>query len=128
MNIKHRIRSLPVISTIIFSLGVAASAVIATGADIIAVIDRIAFQTNILALNAAVEAARAASLEQSAGIEDIGRAIVSMDDMTQQHSALVEQASAAAESLTDQTTQLGHALAVFKLAETRRAPLALGRA
>ncbi|MDL2356933.1 MAG: methyl-accepting chemotaxis protein [Pseudomonadota bacterium] len=59
----------------------------------------------------------AASQEQSAGIEDIGRAIVSMDEMTQQNSALVEQASAAAESLSEQTTQLGHALAVFKLAE-----------
>jgi methyl-accepting chemotaxis protein len=38
-----------------------------------------------------------------------------MDQMTQQNSALVEQASAAAESLTDQTGQLSGALAVFKL-------------
>ena len=35
--------------------------------------------------------------------------------MTQQNSALVEEASAAAESLTDQTGQLSEALAVFKL-------------
>jgi methyl-accepting chemotaxis protein len=67
----------------------------------------------------------AASQEQSAGIEDIGRAIVSMDEMTQQNSALVEQASAAAESLTDQTSQLTHALAVFKLVEAGPARLAL---
>ena len=157
--------------------------------DIIAVIDGIAFQTNILALNAAVEAARAgeqgrgfavvasevrnlaqrsagaakeikeligdsvakvdagavlvdeagttmgqivdsvkkvadimaeisaASIEQNAGIEYIGRAIVSMDEMTQQNSALVEEASAAAESLSEQTSQLSAALAVFKLSE-----------
>jgi methyl-accepting chemotaxis protein len=66
-----------------------------------------------------------ASHEQSAGIDDIGRAIVSMDEMTQQNSALVEQASAAAESLTEQTTQLSHALAVFKLADAGPARLAL---
>jgi methyl-accepting chemotaxis protein len=61
---------------------------------------------------------RAASDEQNAGIEHIGRAIVSMDSMTQQNSALVEEASAAAESLTDQTRQLADALSVFKLKET----------
>ena len=56
-----------------------------------------------------------AGQRQSAGIEDIGRAIGSMDEMTQQNSALVEEASAAAESLTGQTTQLTSALSVFKL-------------
>jgi methyl-accepting chemotaxis protein len=40
-----------------------------------------------------------------------------MDEMTQQNSALVEEASAAAESLTEQTSQLAAALAVFKLSE-----------
>jgi len=39
-----------------------------------------------------------------------------MDQMTQQNSALVEEASAAAESLQEQAVQLGTALAVFKLA------------
>jgi methyl-accepting chemotaxis protein len=161
--------------------------------EIIAVIDGIAFQTNILALNAAVEAARAgeqgrgfavvagevrnlahrsaaaakeikgligdsvakvdagsvlvdqagatmqqivgavrkvhdimaemsaAGQRQREGIEQIGRAIDEMDQMTQQNSALVEEASAAAESLTDQTGELSNALAVFKL-ETSAAP------
>ncbi len=74
-----------------------------------------------------------AGQRQSEGIEDIGRAIDSMDEMTQQNSALVEEASAAAESLTEQTGQLTGALSVFKLAEQgsgpafakRAAPLAL---
>jgi methyl-accepting chemotaxis protein len=62
----------------------------------------------------------AAGQRQSQGIDDIGRAIASIDDMTQQNSALVEEASAAAVSLLDQTEQLSGALAVFKLAGNGR--------
>ena len=58
---------------------------------------------------------RDAGARQSAGIDDIGRAIVSIDEMTQQNAALVEEASAAAESMTAQTGHLTEALAVFKL-------------
>ncbi|APV51380.1 hypothetical protein BWI17_17795 [Betaproteobacteria bacterium GR16-43] len=156
-------------------------------ADIITVIDGIAFQTNILALNAAVEAARAgeqgrgfavvagevrtlaqrsaeaakeikdlignsvekvdagsklvndagqtmdevvksvkrvadiiseitaASLEQSAGIEQVNQAITQMDQVTQQNAALVEQAAAAAESMQEQAGGLAQAVSVFRL-------------
>ncbi len=158
-------------------------------ADIISVIDSIAFQTNILALNAAVEAARAgeqgrgfavvasevrslagrsadaakeikglinasvervaqgtalvdqagvtmaevvssihrvtdimgeisaASIEQSAGVAQVGEAIAQMDQVTQQNAALVEESAAAAESLRAEAQQLVQAVAVFKLAE-----------
>jgi methyl-accepting chemotaxis protein len=66
----------------------------------------------------------AAGQQQTAGIEDIGRAIDSMDEMTQQNAALVEEASAAAASLTEQTGQLTGSLSVFKLDEgsTRQPP------
>jgi methyl-accepting chemotaxis protein len=157
-------------------------------ADIIGVIEGIAFQTNILALNAAVEAARAgeegrgfsvvaaevrnlaqrsagaakeikalittsvervangstlaqdagetmgevvkavkrvndiigeitaASHEQRAGIEEINRAVTQMDAGTQQNAALVEEATAAAQSLDDQAKTLKRLVGKFRLA------------
>jgi methyl-accepting chemotaxis protein len=156
-------------------------------ADIINVIDGIAFQTNILALNAAVEAARAgeqgrgfavvagevrnlagrsadaakeikqlitesvgrveqgtslvdqagrtmdevvasikrvtdimgeisaASVEQSAGVGQVGEAVTNMDQVTQQNAALVEEMSAAASSLNTQAQDLVQVVSVFKL-------------
>jgi methyl-accepting chemotaxis protein len=155
-------------------------------ADIIGVIDGIAFQTNILALNAAVEAARAgeqgrgfavvagevrnlaqrsaeaakeikgligtsvdkveagtrlvgeagstigevvanaqrvsdiigeitaATSEQSGGVGQINTAINHLDQMTQQNAALVEQSSAAADSLREQARHLAQAVRTFK--------------
>jgi methyl-accepting chemotaxis protein len=72
----------------------------------------------------------AAGQRQASGIEQIGRAIDSIDGMTQQNSGLVEDASAAASSLSDLTAQLTEALAVFRLdaqvspATTARKPFA----
>jgi methyl-accepting chemotaxis protein-1 (serine sensor receptor) len=156
-------------------------------AEIIGVVDGIAFQTNILALNAAVEAARAgehgrgfavvagevrtlaqrsaeaakeiktligasververggllvdqagstmtevmqaiervtllmneissASVQQSAGVAQVGHAVSQMDQATQQNAALVEESAAAAESLRAQAQALVQAVAVFRL-------------
>ncbi len=157
-------------------------------ADIISVIDEIAFQTNLLALNAAVEAARAgeqgrgfavvasevrnlagrsasaakeikdliqdsvkkvgdgsllvtqsgqtleqivvsvkkvsdivaeiaaASREQSLGIEQVGRAVMQMDELTQQNAALVEQATAASQGMTTEAGALNGLLARYDFA------------
>ncbi len=158
-------------------------------ADIIGVIDEIAFQTNLLALNAAVEAARAgeqgrgfavvasevrnlasrsaeaakeiktliqesvgkisegtklvdesgkalgeivnhvkkvtdvmaeiasSSREQASGIEQVNKAITMMDDVTQQNAALVEEASAAAQSLTEQASNLTQLISRYQVGE-----------
>jgi methyl-accepting chemotaxis protein len=157
-------------------------------ADIIGVIDGIAFQTNILALNAAVEAARAgeqgrgfavvasevrslagrsadaakeikgligssvdrveagsrlvteagktmdelvgavqrvkdimgeittATAEQSDGIAQVNIAIAQLDQVTQQNAALVEESTAAAESLREQAATLNGAVGTFQVA------------
>ncbi|WP_206952125.1 methyl-accepting chemotaxis protein [Trinickia acidisoli] len=55
----------------------------------------------------------AASGEQSSGIEQINRAVVQMDSVTQQNAALVEEAAAAATSLEEQAAQLDAAVAAF---------------
>jgi methyl-accepting chemotaxis protein len=158
-------------------------------ADIIGVIDEIAFQTNLLALNAAVEAARAgeqgrgfavvatevrnlasrsaeaakeikaliqdsvarvtegsklvddsgrtlgeivasvkkvtdivaeisaASQEQSSGIEQVNKAVMSMDEVTQQNAALVEEAAAAAEALMQQAQSMTEMMAKYRLGD-----------
>jgi methyl-accepting chemotaxis protein len=57
----------------------------------------------------------AASQEQSIGIAQVNDAISKMDDVTQQNTALVEEAAAAAESMLEQTDELINAVSVFQL-------------
>jgi len=56
-----------------------------------------------------------ASVEQSAGIEQVNSAIADMDSVTQQNAALVEEAAAAAASLREQAAALAGVVSVFKL-------------
>ena len=65
-----------------------------------------------------------ASEAQSADIEEVNRALAQMDEMTQQNSALVEQAAAAAQSMQDQAAVLEKAVSLFKT-ETRPVPAVL---
>jgi len=57
----------------------------------------------------------AAAAEQSSGIGSVNAAISSLDQMTQQNAALVEQSAAAAESLNDQARRLSQSMGVFRL-------------
>ncbi len=64
----------------------------------------------------------AASQEQSSGIAQVNQAIVSIDDVTQQNAALVEEAAAAAQSMRDQAEMLADAVSVFRLADHQADP------
>jgi methyl-accepting chemotaxis protein len=56
-----------------------------------------------------------ASREQSAGIEQINKAITEMDSATQQNAALVEEAAASSQLLEDQAEKLARAGSQFKM-------------
>jgi methyl-accepting chemotaxis protein len=60
----------------------------------------------------------AASGEQSAGVEQVGEAVMQMDQTTQQNAALVEDSAAAADSLKMQAQELVRTVAIFRLSGT----------
>ena len=64
----------------------------------------------------------ASSGEQTQGVLGMQQAIVSMDQITQQNLALVQQAAAAASSLQRQAAYLSEAVAIFKLDEGAEPP------
>ena len=64
----------------------------------------------------------AAASEQSAGIGQVNGAIASLDQMTQQNAALVEESAAAAESLKDQAQRLAGMVSHFQLGAAAAAP------
>lgn len=57
-----------------------------------------------------------ASAEQSAGIEEVNQAVTHMDEGTQQNAALVEQTSAAAQTLLQQSRELTTLMKFFRVA------------
>jgi methyl-accepting chemotaxis protein len=61
------------------------------------------------------------SSEQSTGIGQINMAISRMDQATQQNAALVEETSAAAESLSHQADELSQAVKVFRMSASMQA-------
>ena len=69
-----------------------------------------------------VDEIAAATAEQSKGIGQVNEAVHQMDRMTQQNAALVEQASAVAQSVRQQATSLTEVVATFKFGHNE-APL-----
>lgn len=57
----------------------------------------------------------AASQEQSAGIDQVNRAVTQMDEVTQQNAALVEEAAAAARAMQEQAEMLTREVRFFRL-------------
>jgi methyl-accepting chemotaxis protein len=57
----------------------------------------------------------AASMEQSAGVEEINKAIIQMESVTQQNAALVEEAAASSQSFQEQADLLTQIVSKFRL-------------
>ncbi|RKD86566.1 methyl-accepting chemotaxis protein [Kushneria marisflavi] len=71
----------------------------------------------------------AATREQKNGIDQIGQAIQRMDEMTQQNAAMVEQSSAASESMRQNADHLNEIVSLFRIKESAHTPIiASGRA
>jgi methyl-accepting chemotaxis protein len=63
----------------------------------------------------------AASKEQSGGIDQVNQAVTNIDQITQQNAALVEEATAAARSLEEQSEALVQSISVFKIGDGKPA-------
>jgi methyl-accepting chemotaxis protein len=70
----------------------------------------------------------AASREQSSGIEQVNKAVMQMDEMTQQNAALVEEATAASQSMADQARDLTKMMERYEVGDSNAAPIAVSRA
>ncbi len=68
----------------------------------------------------------AASREQSTGVEEINKAVVQMDQMTQQNAALVEESAAASRTLQDEAQSMYDKMSAYTIGdsvrEERKAP------
>ena len=58
-----------------------------------------------------------AAAEQTSGIEQINQAVAQMDEMTQQNAALVEEASAASEAMSEQASSMNRLIGFFKVGD-----------
>ncbi|MFZ5692155.1 MAG: methyl-accepting chemotaxis protein [Pseudomonadota bacterium] len=63
-----------------------------------------------------------ASAEQATGLEQVSKALVQMDEVTQQNSALVEQNAATAKTLEDQQNAMRERMSFFSFGQTVEAP------
>ncbi|MEK9969204.1 MAG: methyl-accepting chemotaxis protein [Ferrovibrio sp.] len=86
-----------------------ASLVNQTGSSLIDIVTAIKKVSDIVAEIAA------ASREQATGLDQINTAVGSMDEMTQRNAALVEETTAAAQTLNNQAVQLAELVGFFKV-------------
>ncbi|TWF49782.1 methyl-accepting chemotaxis protein [Neorhizobium alkalisoli] len=68
-------------------------------------------------VKAHVETIATAAHEQSNGLQDINSSVNQMDQMTQQNAAMVEETTAASQTLADQSLHLQQLLSAFRLGE-----------
>ena len=63
----------------------------------------------------------ASSQEQAAGVDQVNKAVMSMDEMTQQNAALVEEAAAATQALSAQAVELTQMLSRYRVGDVAEA-------
>jgi len=64
----------------------------------------------------------ASSQEQAAGVDQVNKAVMSMDEMTQQNAALVEEAAAATQALSAQAVELTELLSRYRVGDVAETP------
>ncbi len=84
-----------------------------TGASLTDIVAAVKKVTDIVAEIAA------ASREQATGLDQINTAVASMDEMTQRNAALVEETTAAAQSLAGQAHELAELVGFFRIGTAR---------
>jgi hypothetical protein len=57
----------------------------------------------------------ASSNEQASGIEQVNKAVMQMDEMTQQNAALVEESASASKAMEDQARNMNELIGFFKI-------------
>lgn len=70
-------------------------------------------------MNTTVGDVAVATREQSDGIDQIGQAVMQLDQATQQNAALVEETSAATSNLDDQVQALKQQISGFRITESQ---------
>lgn len=73
--------------------------------------------TSVQKVSTIVSDIAAASAEQSTGIEQVNRAVMQMDQLTQQNAALVEEVATASASMVEQAADLRRLMERYRLAE-----------
>jgi methyl-accepting chemotaxis protein len=63
----------------------------------------------------------AASKQQASGVEEINKAIVSMDQMTQQNAALVEESAAASRTLEEEAQAMNERMSAYSIGDNHHA-------
>jgi methyl-accepting chemotaxis protein len=77
--------------------------------------------TNVQKVSELIGEVAVASAEQTAGVEEINRAIIQMEGVTQQNAALVEEAAASSMAFQEQADLLLQIVSKFRLSETMTA-------
>ncbi len=78
-------------------------------------------------INAVIGEIAASAHEQSTGLTEVNTAINQMDQVTQQNAAMVEEATAAAHSLGEETDALSDLISQFRVGDTGLADVAVAR-